>query len=418
LRDSPSLRIAWLGPAPNEEGGVAGVAAALLGGLADRGHVVDCFFPGTSAEVPAQLRNRPNLTFQWSGTRWRWDRWYSRHPIAAFITSLATRARGFMRLRRAIAAAHVRAPYDLVYQFSNVEAFGMPRALRRTVPLVIHPETHAAGELRCFVAERELGMRCHNALELVGVGLVLLTRSIAQRLMIRRAALLVCISTPFRDHLVRDYRYPLSKTVVVPNPVDLERFRPRSGGVSEPARLLVLGRVSVRKGVEQIVTLSHALRSRNVDARIRIVGGHSLWSDYRPLLTGLDTTVAEYAGPIAADLVPLELQGADVLIQASSYEPFGLTVAEALASGVPVVATSEVGAVSGSSGEWYIETEPGDADGLADGVTAILARLRAAPGPVRRAARAHAERSFDPGHVVGCIVSALETLLEGRNRAD
>ena len=339
MSDSRTLRIAWLGPAPTDGGGVAGVAAALLGGLADRGHIVDCFSPGASADIPAQLANHPNLTFRWSGTRWRWDRWYSRNPVTAFITSLATRARGFMRLRRAISAAHARAPYDLVYQFSNVEAFGMPRALRRSVPLVIHPETHAAGELRCFIAERRLGMRCHNVPELVGVGLVLATRSIVQRLMVRRAALLVCISTPFRDHMVRDYRFPLSKTVVVPNPVDLERFQPGAGGVSDPARLLVLGRVSVRKGVEQIVTLSHVLRSRNIDARIRIVGGHSLWSDYRPLLSGLDTTVAEYAGPVAARLVPMELQEPGVLIQASSYEPFGLTVAEALACGVPVIAT-------------------------------------------------------------------------------
>jgi len=45
-----------------------------------------------------------------------------------------------------------------------------------------------------------------------------------------------------------------------------------------------------------------------------------------------------------------ELKRSDMLILASKSEPFGLTVAEALAAGVPVIATSEVGATEGALG--------------------------------------------------------------------
>ena len=40
-------------------------------------------------------------------------------------------------------------------------------------------------------------------------------RALVQRIKIRRASLLVCISSVFRDHMVHDYGFPLEKTVVV-----------------------------------------------------------------------------------------------------------------------------------------------------------------------------------------------------------
>ena len=52
-----SLRIAWLGvgPAARESGGVPGVAAELLHGLAGLGHRIDCFSSGSAHELPPRL---------------------------------------------------------------------------------------------------------------------------------------------------------------------------------------------------------------------------------------------------------------------------------------------------------------------------------------------------------------------------
>ena len=284
--------------------------------------------------------------------------------------------------------------------------------MAKSVPLVIHPETHIAGELRWLFAERHLGWRCQPWYRTASVAAVFVVRAAVQRVAIHQASLLICISGVFRDHLVRDYRFPRRATVVIPNPVELERFDEVRECLGEPPTILIVGRIALRKGVDQIVALSHALKRRKVEVRIRIIGGHSLWSDYRPLLSDLEPTSATYVGPLASDDIPKELQSSDMLIQASKYEPFGLTVAEALAAGVPVVATPEVGAIEGTSRLSTITAPVGDPEALADAVEAMLERLQRDPQAVHNAARADAERLFSPDVICQKISDVLERLVD------
>jgi glycosyltransferase involved in cell wall biosynthesis len=157
-----------------------------------------------------------------------------------------------------------------------------------------------------------------------------------------------------------------------------------------------LGRISVRKGIDQIVQLSHSLAENGTVVALRIVGGHTLWSDYRPLLAGINSDNTTYIGPLPSADVAAELGEADLLVQASKYEPFGLTVAEALASGVPVVATAAVGAIEGTSRTGTEVVPVGDVRALARAVETLVQRMSASPQAVRRAARADAERLYDP----------------------
>jgi len=394
-----------------EDAGVLGVATDLLDGLGRLGHRIDCFFPGSQRELPVGLCNREELTFTWAGTRWQWDQWYSRHALSKFVTRLGSQAKAFIRLRSAVERRHAEDPFDLIYQFSNIETLGVPRTVGKSVPLVIHPETHVAGELRWFIAERKLGRRCQRWYQLVVVGVVFVLRAAVQRVSIQRATLVICISSVFRDHLVKDYRFRRNATEVIPNPVRLARFGDYRASIGSPPTILVLGRIALRKGIDQVIELSHVLRARGVDVQIRIVGSGSLWSDYRPLLRDIDPTNTTYVGSVPVDMIPSELCDADILIQASKYEPFGLTVAEALAAGMPVIATPEVGAIEGASRLSAIIAPVSDPEALADAVETMLERLRAdAPG-VRQAARADAERLFSPDVVCQRISDALEGLV-------
>lgn len=420
-----TLRIAWLGPAPGGYAGVRGVAAELIGGLARRGHRIDCFFPAAEGQSAVQtaggeqiifgegnLAFGENVTLIWGTSRWQWNRWYSRGKVAAFASGALARGVASLRLRHEIMRRHRRQPYDLIYQFSSIETPGVPSKLERVVPLVIHPETHIAGELRWLIAEHRLSLRCQPPYVFAAAATLMFVRALVQRRAIRRARLLVCISGVFRDHMTRDYGFPIERTVVVPNPVRAERFSTSDRQVAEPPRVLVLGRISARKGLQDVVTVARLLLERDVDMRMRVVGGPSLWSDYTKLLEDLPAESAEYAGNVSAAEVSMELSRSDVLLQASKYEPFGLTVGEALAAGVPVVATTEVGASEGVDPSVLTALVPGDVEGMASAIVATIAALGDDSGEIRARAHAEAERLFAPDTVCAQISAALERLVD------
>jgi glycosyltransferase involved in cell wall biosynthesis len=168
----------------------------------------------------------------------------------------------------------------------------------------------------------------------------------------------------------------------------------------------------VRKGIEHVVAVARTLLERGVDARLRVVGGPSMWSDYTKLLEDLPTANAEYVGRIPPPEIPAELSRSDVLLAASKYEPFGLTVAEALAAGVPVVATSEVGAIEGVDASALATVAPGDVSGMASAIAEMIERQRTSPQEIRSAARAEASRLFASERVCAQISDALETLVD------
>ena len=409
-----SLHIAWLGPAPGEDGGVPGVACDLLDGLARLGHRIDCFFPSSGQTIPARLQGNENISFTWGTSEWRWDRWYSRTKMMAFASGIVARGLASVRLRGLVQDRHELDPYDVIYQFSSIESPAVPPRLTRTVPLVIHPETHAAGELRSMLAERDLALKCGSRWRFAAIVSIMGARTLTQALRIRRAALLVCISGVFRDHMVRDYRFPAGRTVVVPNPVRLERFRVTGPAMGERPTVLVLGRIAARKGLDDVVAVAKLLRERHVRARIRIVGGPSLWSDYTPLLEELPAETAEYAGAVPPAQVPAELAASALLLQASKYEPFALTIGEALACGVPVVGTSEVGAIESVDRSVAASVAPGDPAAMASAIAEMLDRDAEDPAAVAARARSEAERLFAPPVVCEQISAALLALTAQR----
>jgi glycosyltransferase involved in cell wall biosynthesis len=171
--------------------------------------------------------------------------------------------------------------------------------------------------------------------------------------------------------------------------------------------------VVARKGIETVVEVARLLARRGEAVRIRVVGGPSLWSDYTSLLDDLPADTAEYVGAVDPAEVPAQIAASDLLLAPSRYEPFALTVAEALASGLPVIGTSEVGAIEGVARSVVTEVAPGDAGAMADAILAMIERLRADPTGVRTTARAEAQRLFAPEVICEQVSRALVALVDG-----
>jgi glycosyltransferase involved in cell wall biosynthesis len=406
------LRIAWLGGGPAEAGSAPGVVTELLDGLTSRGHEIDCFVPGTPRNIPERLRDRENLTFIAGTSSWHYNRWYSRTRITSFASGLLARALGSLRLRREIVSRHRRRPYDLVFQNQQIESLGVPASVIRSIPLAVRPDSHQAGELRWLIRERRLAFRSQPVYIFFVVAAIMAFRTLVQATRIRKVDRLICISSVFRDHIVHDYRFPIEKTTVVTNPLRLERFRSSDRPLADPPVVLVPTRVSVRKGLEDLAPLARLLLKRGVEVRLRIIGAPSNWSDYTRLLDDLPPENSEYAGRVPNKDMPEEFQRADIVLVPSKYEPCGMSVLESLASGVPVIATTEVGSIEALDRSIAAEVAIGDVEAMADAITQMLERLRSDPAEVRRRARAEAERRFARDVICKQISDALEALVE------
>ncbi len=339
--ERPGLRIAYVGPVPNPSaGGAPGVAGLLLKELASRGASIDCFV-ATSREI---RRRRASWRRRRASSSWcaRPGSGSSGGTRASGSTKMATyqasAALARRRLATTLAARHRAVPYDVIYQFSNVEAFGVPRARAQMPPVVLHPSVHAAGELRWMRNERVLAEGLEGAVRPAAVRGWLIARSVRQRRDARRADRVLALSEAFRRDLVADYGLEPDRVGIVPNCIDLGRFAPAIGAAQRDGRrVLSVGRLTVRKGLEDVVALSRALHDLAGRVELDVVGAPSLWSDYSGLLLELDERVGRALGHLDRDEVAALVAGSLCLVQLSRYEPFGLTVAEALACGVPVV---------------------------------------------------------------------------------
>ena len=97
------------------------------------------------------------------------------------------------------------------------------------------------------------------------------------------------------------------------------------------------------------------------------------------------------------------------MLQPSQYEPFALTVGEALAGGTPVIASDEVGAAEGIDPRVCQVFPRGDRDALQRAVRDAIGNVDFEQrGELAALARAEAERLFAPATVAATLLEELE----------
>jgi glycosyltransferase involved in cell wall biosynthesis len=407
-----TIRVAYVGPSPRKgAGGPEGASWLVLEELCRSGALLDLYLTVTEDQTEiAALQSLPGVKVIQVSSVWRWNRWYSRNNMVAMVTGMGSTSLGRRRLVNLLVEQHRLVPYDVMYQFSTIEVFGRRRDRQKLPTIVLHPSVHAAGELRWMWNERELSRRCEGWLRPRLVMGWFLFRSRRQRRDIGRVALVLALSKAFGRHLVEDYGIDPTRIRIAPNPIDLDSFRPRVQVLPTdgPLRIVVLGRISVRKGIELVVELTSRMRDLAGLVHFEIVGDPSLWSDYRRLLDDLDPTMASTRGHVSYEELKESTPACDLMLQPAKYEPFGLTVGEALACGVPVVVTSEVGAGEEVSPECSIRIPPSDVESLEKAVREMVARLNSpARESMKAAARTEAERLWSAESTTFPVTEAL-----------
>ena len=343
---SARLRVAWTGPVGDVRGGgAAPLGGLLLQGLLDQGAEVDIYTPDRPEQVPEAFREHPRVEVVSVENPWRWDRWYSRKRAVAFASSSLARSAVHGLLGLQMVRRHRRRPYSCIFQFSQTELFTMGWLSRALPPIVVHPCTTAAGELRWHRREEAYARGHETWVHHRFVRSFLTFRAAVQRRELRKPTLIVGPSEVFNRHMCADYGIDPARTRVLRHPLNLDRFpvRERSARPEERVVLLYAARLSTRKGLELITELSHRLADDAERIQIMVVGGASMWSDYSPHLQDLNPAVAKYAGSLGSDAMPGLYQMVSAVLIPSHYEPGSLVAGEALASGLPIVASDEVG---------------------------------------------------------------------------
>jgi glycosyltransferase involved in cell wall biosynthesis len=160
---------------------------------------------------------------------------------------------------------------------------------------------------------------------------------------------------------------------VIPHGVDVGRFPFLPTTRSKPLRLVALGSATPHKDYGLLIDLMEELRRRDIDASLELSASGDDGPRYVATLreriraTGLAARV-KFVGRVDA---PSFLADADLMIFSSVTESFGFPILEAMASGVPVVASRIPSTVEllGDLGTYF---PIGDAVAAANGVVSVL----------------------------------------------
>jgi glycosyltransferase involved in cell wall biosynthesis len=211
-----------------------------------------------------------------------------------------------------------------------------------------------------------------------------------ERRLRRQTTAVVCVATASRDIGVAAGACQAERTVVIHNAVDVGAFAAHEEPDETP-RIVSVGRFAFPK---DYATLVEALAATRGDFRAAFVGEG-------PQLQEVEATIVHRGLRERIELlgnrddVPGVLASADVFVLSSRSEGFPISILEAMAAGLPVVAT-DVGGIAESvvDGETGLLVPPGDPGALAVALDRLLT-----DGELRRrlgtAGRERARRHFD-----------------------
>ena len=228
-------------------------------------------------------------------------------------------------------------------------ALKLAQFVRQNQIEIVHAHLARDYPVAAFAARRAGGAR------LILTRHVLFPLSRLHKVLLRRVSRVIAVSQAVADGLIEQDIFDKDKIVLIHNGVDIDRFaktteadaaeRPQSG-----ARLCVgtIGELAPIKGQENFLRAAALVGSRRDDVDFIIAGeDKSRTRENRRLLERmideLDLRKRVRIMGWADDIVEL-LRALSVFVSASLSESFGIAMVEAMASGVPVVATMTAGA--------------------------------------------------------------------------
>lgn len=366
---------------PPLEGGAAQVAHCVARALVQAGH-----------RVTAVTAGEPGRSYapEMDGVR------VLRAPVPGCSGGAAS---SFQLLRFA------RAAYDLALQTVRAEKFDIVHALFGIPGGTVAMKLRAATGLPYIVSMQGSdvpGFR-HSPVHPAYLGALFFLFPVW-----RDAPVLTANSDALRELARFWWKGPIE---VVPNGVDAERFAlPRAARSDGPLTILMVNQLIPRKNVGRMIAMLPELERKSGRAlRLRIIGRGKLQDELTAQVRalGIESSV-HFAGHVPPDRMPEEYERADVFALVSQREGMSIALLEAMAAGLPCVATYGANAgrliEPGANGVLISERSEGDgwrpfADLLRDDALrhriAAAAREKVATQYAWTAVAAHYLRLYD-----------------------
>jgi glycogen(starch) synthase len=207
---------------------------------------------------------------------------------------------------------------------------------------------------------------------------------------------------------------PDARIEVIPNGIDTDRFYPADSHPEGKIRILYVGRLEPFKGIETLLSALARIASTE-RIQLQLVGDGSLRADLERKVADLGLSEAvTFQGWVDREAVPKCYRRADLFVMPSLVEGMPNGVLEAMASGLPVIASRVPGTEEivqdGHNGLLF---EPTSVDGLADALKRAIEDhdLRRRLGTEAR--RVSHERSWE--HVARRYASVYDRILSIRH---
>jgi glycosyltransferase involved in cell wall biosynthesis len=221
-------------------------------------------------------------------------------------------------------------------------ALKLARLVREHKIQIVHAHLARDYPLAALVAGR-------SGAQLVLTRHVLFPLSRIHRLTLRRAKTVIAVSNAVADSLRAQKIFRNEQIVVIYNGIDVSRFdtqRRREG--SENFRVGTAGHLGPIKGLEDFVRAAALVAVDRADIDFVVAGeDKSATREHRRALESLigELGLRERIQLIGwVEEIPRFLSTLDAFISPARAEPFGLAIVEAMAAGIPVIATMSEGA--------------------------------------------------------------------------
>ncbi len=165
------------------------------------------------------------------------------------------------------------------------------------------------------------------------------------------------------------------KVRVIPNGVNLEDYTKVEAIQLDFPYILAMGRMVPQKGFDHLIHAFEKVARRTPDLRLLFAGEGVNRRDYEQLVNnlGLQDRI-QFLGLVQGSRKISFLKGAEFFVCPSRFEPFGIVVLEALASGVPVIAHRVGGIIDIiEEGEQGLLVDPDSSEDLAESILALHA---------------------------------------------